>query len=129
MLKAIEEFPTPTSIKGIRSWFGLVAFVSYAYSLSAAMLPFRELLASKQKFHWDSALDEIFTKAKSFIVEKVVEGVKMFDILRHTCLATDWSKSGIGFSSFRNIVSALTSPKPRAVAQDIGRWCLLGLVS
>ena len=97
MLKVIEEFPTPNSIKGIRCWFGLVTFVLCAKSLSAAMLPFRELLATKKRFHWDSVLDEIFTKTKSFIVGKVVEGVKMFDILRHTCLATDWCKSGIGF--------------------------------
>ena len=97
MLKAIEEFPTPTSIKGIRGWFGIVTFVSFAYALSAAMLPFRELLNSKKKFHWDSTLDELFVKTKEFIVEKVIDGVKMFDVVRATCLATDWSKTGIGF--------------------------------
>ena len=64
MLKAIEEFPTPTSIKGIRGWFGIVAFISFAYSLSSVMLPFRELLASKKKFHWDSTLNDLFEKTK-----------------------------------------------------------------
>ncbi len=97
MLKAIQEFPTPTSIKGIRGWFGIIAFVSFAYSLSPVMLPFRELLASKKKFHWDSTLEELFVKTKSYVVDKVVNGVKMFEVIRQTCLATDWSKSGLGF--------------------------------
>ena len=31
-LKAIEDFPTPTNITGIRSWFGLIEQSSYAFS-------------------------------------------------------------------------------------------------
>ena len=49
MLKAIKEFPTPTTIKGLRGWFGVIAFISYAFAFSAAMHPFRELLEKKRK--------------------------------------------------------------------------------
>ena len=49
-LKAIEEFPTPADITGIRSWFGLVNQVSYAFSLTDVMQPFRELLKPGNKF-------------------------------------------------------------------------------
>ena len=97
MLKAIKEFPTPTTIKGIRGWFGVVAFVSFAYALSSAMSPFRDLLASKKKFYWDSELDELFRKTKSYVVDMVIDGVRMFEMGRSTCLATDWSKTGLGF--------------------------------
>ena len=31
------------------------------------------------------------------IVDAVTEGVERFDMKRKTCLATDWSYSGIGF--------------------------------
>ena len=31
------------------------------------------------------------------VIEKIEHGVKIFEVGRHTCLATDWSKTGIGF--------------------------------
>ncbi len=97
MLKAIKEFPTPTSIKGIWGWFGVIAFVSYAFALSTAMTPFRELLETKKKFYWDDTLEKLFVDTKAYVVEKVIDGVRMFEIQRRTCLATDWSKTGLGF--------------------------------
>ena len=97
MLKAIKEFPTPTTIRGVRGWFGVIAFISYAFAFSAAMHPFRELLEKKRKFYWDSTLDELFARTKEYVIEQVVEGVKIFEIGRVTCVATDWSKTGVGF--------------------------------
>ena len=35
--------------------------------------------------------------AKEKIIEAVTDGVKYFEMGRQTCLATDWSKQGIGF--------------------------------
>ena len=43
-LDAIRHFPTPSSITDMRSWFGLVNQVSYAFSATERMLPFRESL-------------------------------------------------------------------------------------
>ena len=42
-IRAIADFPTPWSLTDIRSWFGLVNQISYAFSMADAMLPFREL--------------------------------------------------------------------------------------
>ena len=42
-IRAIADFPTPQSLTDIRSWFGLVNQVSYAFSMADVMLPFREL--------------------------------------------------------------------------------------
>ena len=61
------------------------------------MYHFRELLGKKNKFYWDSTLDDRFAKTKKYVIEKVVEGVKIFEIGRSTCIATDWPKSGLGF--------------------------------
>ena len=43
-------------------------------------------------------MQEKFEIAKQIIVDAVTEGVERFDMKRNTCLATDWSNSGIGFS-------------------------------
>ena len=47
---AIRNFPQPKNITDIRSWFGLINKVSYTFSMTEKMLPFRELLKQNQKF-------------------------------------------------------------------------------
>ena len=59
MPEAILHFPTPTNIMGIRSWFGFVIQVSYAFSQVEVMALIRELLHSKNgKFYCDKTLDQ-----------------------------------------------------------------------
>ena len=43
-LRAIRSFPTPQNITDIRSWFGLINQVAYAFSMTERMSPFRSLL-------------------------------------------------------------------------------------
>ena len=100
-LQAIREFPTPRNITDIRSWFGLVNQVSYAFSMAERMLPFRELLKPGNSFAWNDELEDIFAESKEAIAAEVEEGVRIFDKARPTCLATDWSKDGIGFWMFQ----------------------------
>ncbi len=97
IIAAIEDFPTPKNTTDIRSWFGLVNQLSYSFAQAPVMEPFRGILSSKS-FYWDSAMDELFAKSKSKIISLVQHGVKTFEPNRPTCLATDWSKSGIGFN-------------------------------
>lgn len=96
-LQAITDFPTPTNITDIRSWFGLINQVTYAFSMTEKMLPFRDLLKPKTIFHWDEHLEKLFQDSKQKIVDEIEEGVRIFDKSRPTCLATDWSKTGLGF--------------------------------
>ena len=51
MLKAIKEFPAPTNITQMRSFFGLVNQVSFAFSMKDTMAPFRELLRPSAEFY------------------------------------------------------------------------------
>ena len=100
-LNAILDFPTPINLTDIRSWFGLVNQVSYAFSMAERMLPFRNLLKPTTKFEWTEELEAAFQTSKRIIVEEIENGVRIYDKSRPTCLATDWSKSGIGFWLFQ----------------------------
>ena len=99
--KAISDFPTPKNLTDIRSWFGLVNQTSYAFSVADTMLPFRELLKPNNKFDWTADLDQAFQLSKKVIIGEIEKGVKIFDKAKPTCLATDWSKTGIGFWLFQ----------------------------
>ena len=96
-IKAILDFPTLTNDTDVRSWFGLVNQVSYAFSMTEKMLPFRELLKPSVTFVWTDALKRAFDESKAVIASKIEEGIRIFDPSKPTCLATDWSKNGIGF--------------------------------
>ena len=110
-LNAILTFPKPTNITNIRSWFGLVNQVSYAFAATERMLPFRELLKPGPTFLWNDELDNLFEESKSVIVSEIEEGVRIFDKQKPTCLATDWSKDGIGFWLFQKHCTC-TSTQP-----------------
>ena len=50
-LSAIRDFPPPKNITDIRSWFGVINQVSYAFSMADRMLPFRKLLKPGTPFN------------------------------------------------------------------------------
>ena len=115
-LKTIQDFPRPRDITGIRSWFGLVQQVAYAFSNSDIMLPFRNLLKPSVEFVWTQELQDSFEKSKEKIIRAVENGVRIYDPAKTTALCTDWSKTGIGFMLLQ---SALTSHK--FVVRQAGR--------
>ena len=43
-LSKISNFPTPQKIHDMRSWFGLINWVSYCFTASTVMSPFHHLL-------------------------------------------------------------------------------------
>ena len=65
------------------------------------MAPFRELLRPLAAFYSDKKLQKLFKEAREEIVMKVEAGVKMFEMDKVTCLATDWSKEGVGSFMFQ----------------------------
>ena len=97
MVESIRSFPAPRNISEVRSFFGLVNQVSFAFSMGEVMSPFRALLKPTTDFYWDTRLQGIFDRAKEQIVEEIKEGVRMFDPDKVTCLATDWSQCGVGY--------------------------------
>ena len=97
ILDSIKNFPKPTDITGARSWFGLVNQVAWAYSMQETMQPFRDLTKPGSKFYWDATLDKIFEESKKKLIQSSIEGIQTFDLKRHTCLQTDWSREGMGY--------------------------------
>ena len=100
-LQAILDFPRPKNITDIRSWFGLLNQVSYAFSMAQRMLPFRELLKPGTKFTSNENLYYLFEELKHVIVSETEEGIRIFDPLKPACLATNWAKTGVGFWLFQ----------------------------
>ena len=96
-LDAIRQFPTPSTITDIRSWFGLINQVTCYASMTDKMRPFRDLLKPKTPFYWDQQLQQLFEESKQRILESIQHGITIFDKGRSTCLVTDFSKDGIGF--------------------------------
>ena len=98
ILHDIENFPEPTTLKEARRWFGLIEQVAFAHSIGDTMTNFRDLVKPTCKtWSWTPTLQEEFKGAKEEIVRRVKNGVKMYSISRKTCVATDWSKLGLGF--------------------------------
>ena len=93
----ITEFLKPKNITDVRSWFGLLNQVVYAFSMAERILPFKDLLKPATPFHWDDSLDQLFEESKTAITTEIANGVKILDKTKPTCLATDWSRDGIGF--------------------------------
>ena len=87
-----RDFPRPSDITGIRSWYGLVEQVSFLFAKSALMEPFRELMSKKAEYVWTPALQTAFDRARVEIVYLVQKGVKSFKLGAWTCLVTDWSR-------------------------------------
>ena len=100
-LQSITQFPTPQGITDIRAWFGLVNQVAYAFSMTSVMSPFRALLKPSTPFTWNTELQNAFDASKKEICSRIQEGVRIFEKSRPTCLATDWSKDGIGYWLFQ----------------------------
>ena len=96
-LEAIRDFPRPTDITGIRSWFGLVNQVAFAFAQTKVMLPFRDLLKPTTRFIWTAELEDAFQQGKEEIIKAVIDGVRSYEMGRTTALCTDWSKFGLGF--------------------------------
>ena len=93
----IMSFPTPRTLTDVRSWFGAINQISYAFASAPIMQPFRHLLSSKVPFYWSAELDDAFEASKREIVKQCEAGVKSFDMDLPTALATDWAKIGMGF--------------------------------
>ena len=97
LFQSIRDFPTPKNITDVRAWFGMVAQVTFAFSELPVMAPFRHLLSTKTPFAWSKELEEAFQLSKEAIIRECEAGVRNFDPGLPTCLATDWSKMGLGF--------------------------------
>lgn len=98
IIESIANFPTPLTISEARGWFGLVEQVAWSYIIKDTMVKFRHLTKEgNKKWDWNPDLEKEFEDSKAEIIRRVEDGVKSYDVNKRTCLATDWSKTGMGF--------------------------------
>ena len=68
---AIRNFPVPKNISSLRSFYGMIDHVNYAFLMTEHMEPFRHLLKSDTPYCWSNILQEKFEMAKQKIVDAV----------------------------------------------------------
>ena len=95
-LSAIKDFPTPSKVTDVRSWFGLVNQVSYYDQLYQVMAPFKKLHSPKKTFLWTERQDEAFKRSREEVINVIRKRMEIFDPKRLTCLRPE-SKTRIAF--------------------------------
>jgi len=63
-------------------------------------------------WYWDETLDHVFAQSKQAIANLIQQGVRTFEPQRHTILATDWSKTGLGFALLQKHCSCTMDNAP-----------------
>lgn len=97
-VKAISDFPVPTTRTDLRSFMGLVNQLgSFHSKVANASIPLRQLLCTRNEFRWLPAHDETFKKTKAALISPPVP--VMFDKSAETYLHKNESKNfGLGFA-------------------------------
>ena len=103
---AIHDFPTPQNRHPILVQPHQPSVVM-RFPLND-MTPLRERLKPWSTFYRDDQLQQVFRQSKAAILEKITEGVRIFDSKRVTGLATDWSKK------IQKYTSSNSSPSRRS---------------
>ena len=88
-LEVIMSRSSPTNIKEVRAFYGLVNQVNWAFCKTEVMEPFRHILRPGTPFEWSLDLQDKFEQAKVAIIKSVKDGVGTFDKEKKTCLAVD----------------------------------------
>ena len=96
-LRAVADFPKPSSLTDLRSFLGLAAQLGeFSDEVAAAAEPLRQLLRPKNAWVWTAEQDRAFEAVKRALVAAPV--LAYFDPRRRTQLETDAARTGgLGF--------------------------------
>ena len=126
MLRAMSEFPTPknhSDVFLVWPWKSC----AYVFCMTDKKLPF--LLKPTTTFYWGDNLQRLFNESKMKILDGIEYGVRIFDKTKPACLATDCSKSGIGFRLFQKQCKAAQEQIHFVAMVVAGRSCWSVVVS
>ena len=95
--KAIRDFPKPTNVTDLRSFFGLAnQLANFTSDIAAKLEPLRPLLKKNREFCWDEVQDEAFLAAREALATSPV--LAYYDPRKETALEVDASRlHGLGF--------------------------------
>jgi len=92
----ILHWPTPESVRELRTWLGLVNYYfPYVPNMAAIAAPLYKLLRKNQEFQWDNNRKETFLKLKTLLTTPPILGVPKVEAGKFI-LTTDASISGLG---------------------------------
>ena len=96
-VSAIANFPKPTNITDLRSFFGLVEQLApFSKETAGTMEPLRPLMSMKNVFNWDANHDAAFEATKKVLVSPPI--LTTYDPQLETTLHTDASRTkGLGY--------------------------------
>jgi len=95
--KAIVNMPTPTNVKSLQEFLGMVQYLSkFLPQLSTITEPLRKLEYKNTQWCWLSAHDEAVAKLKQMICKAPV--LRYFDPAKQVTLQCDASEHGLGYS-------------------------------
>ena len=95
LVEAIEEFPSPTDVRGVRPFLGLASYYRrFIDVFSKIAEPLRELTRKNTNFQWAKACDEAKTRLKNRLTTAPVLAYPSFD--KPYMVETDASISGLG---------------------------------
>lgn len=95
-VRAVEEYPTPTSVKQLQAFLGLVGYYrTFIPRFSDIAKPLTTLLKKNAPWRWDQPQRGAFKSLKSWLTEEAV--VALPDLNRPFIIETD--ASGIGIAA------------------------------
>ena len=95
-IEAIKNFPAPKDLINLKSYLGLANQVGeFCPDMKQTLVPFKELLSSKNASMWNQKLQEAFDKSKEILCSDLV--LKRFDATKQTIVLTDTSRLGLGY--------------------------------
>ena len=109
-LPAVTNFPLPSTITDLRSFFGLANQLSV--NTTQCLQPLRPLLSSKNDFIWCSNHTEAFEGARKKL--STVSTLAFYDVTRLTKLRTDACNAGLGFALQKKNGNTLHTVKTRS---------------
>ena len=108
-VQAIKNAPAPTNVSQLKSFLGLLNYYGkFLPNLSSTLVPLYRLLQQQTEWHWSTAQQQAFQKAKASLTSDCL--LVHYDPSKELVLACDASPYGIGAALSHRMEDGLDKP-------------------